>query len=253
MRKMLAAVVAVAIGAVGVTVPAGAATTSAVAVADTLLPGQKLLPGQFIRSKNGQFALQLQKHGDLTLTRSGGPVVWRSGTSRWNTVLVMGQDGTMSIIWGRTTIWSIGAKSAGAKLVLPDTGNLAIYNTRGKAVWNRHMVIGTLMPGSQIRGVDTAGRDVTLYSVNRVYTVQMRADGNLVLLRNGKTVLWSSNTTNWPNSSAWISPLGRFAVRNQNGEETYVIDTRRPGTVLQVRDDGHLLLIHGRTIFKTLH
>jgi hypothetical protein len=95
--------------------------------------------------------------------------------------------------------------------------DLAIYNTRGKAVWNRHMVIGTLMPGSQIRGVDTAGRDVTMYSVNRVYTVQMRADGNLVLLRNGKTVLWSSNTTSWPNSSAWISPAGRFAVRNQNG------------------------------------
>jgi hypothetical protein len=32
-----------------------------------------------------------------------------------------------------------------------------------------------------------------------------------------------------------------------------VYDTRRPGTVLQLRDDGHLLLIYGRTTVKVLH
>lgn len=166
----------------------------------------------------------------------------------------MGQGGSLEIIYGRTKIWSIGANSPGAKLVLPDTGNLAIYNTRGKAVWNRHMVIGTLMPGSKIRGVDTYGRDVTMYSLKRLYTLQMRADGSLVLLRSGTTtVLWSSNTPGWPNSTAWVRPDGRFGVLNQNGEETYVYDTRRPGTVLQLRDDGHLLLIYGRTTVKVLH
>jgi hypothetical protein len=255
LRAVAALAAAVAISSIGVTTADAASTSTAqaAAVSDTLLPGQKLMPGQFIRSKNGLYTLQMQKHGNVTLTRAGYPTLWSSGTYRWNAVLVMGQDGTMAVIWGRTKIWSIGAKSPLAKAMLPDNGNLGIYNTRGKAVWNRHMVIGTLMPGSQLRGVDAAGRDVTMYSVNRVYTVQMRTDGNLVLLQNGKTVLWSSNTPGWPDSSASIGAGGRFAVHNQNGEETFVIDTRRPGTVLQVRDDGHLLLIYGRTIFKTLH
>jgi hypothetical protein len=180
-------------------------------------------------------------------------VLWSSGTYRYNAVLVMAKDGTLQIIWGRTRIWSIGAYSPGAKLVLPDTGNLATYNTRGKAVWNRHMVIGTLMPGSELRGLDAYGRDVTMYSTNRVYTVQMRTDGNLVLLQYGKTVLWSTNVTGCPNSSASIGVRGRFSTYNQNGEETYFIDSRRPGTVLQLRNDGRLLLIHGRTIYRTLH
>lgn len=70
-------------------------------------------------------------------------------------------------------------------------------------------------------------------------------DGNLALLENGTTVLWSTKVTGWPNSSAAIDANGRFAAHNQNGEETYVIDTRRAGTVLQLRPDGHLLLIHG--------
>jgi hypothetical protein len=260
LRAAAALAASVAAVATGVALPANAttasttSTTSAAAAATTLLPGQSLKAGQYIRSANGLYTLQMQNHGNVTLTKKGSSVVlWDSGTYRFNAVLVMAQDGTLQVIWGRTRIWSIGVNSPGAKLVLPDNGNLATYNTRGKAVWNRHMVIGTLMPGSDLRGVDAYGRDVTMYSTNRVYTLQMRTDGNLVLLQNGTTVLWSTNVTGWPNSSASIRADGRFATRNQNGEETYVIDTRRPGTVLQLRNDAHLLLIHGRTIYRTLH
>lgn len=260
MNKLARLCAAVGIVAVGALVSAGSANastdqaTQAAAVSDTLLPGQKLMATQYIRSKNGQYTLQMSRYGDVTLTRRGYTVqFWNSGTTKPGSVLVMGKNGSLEVIYGRTRIWSIGAYSPGAKLVLPDTGNLAIYNTRGKAVWNRHMVIGTLMPGSKIRPVDTYGRDVTMYSVNRVYTLQMRTDGNLVLLRNGTTVLWSSNTAGHPESTAWISQGGRFGVLNKNGEETYVFDTRRPGSVAQVRDDGHLLLIYGRTVVKVLH
>ena len=132
------------------------------------------------------------------------------------------------IIYGRTKIWTLGVNSPQAKLVLPADGNLAIYNTRGEAVWNRHMIIGTLMPGPQILPVDAAWRDVTMYSLNHVYTLQMRTDGNLVLLQNGKTVLWSTGKTQYPLSSAWIDSAGRFSTVNR--------DATRPGrSTLAVR------------------
>ena len=149
------------------------------------------------------------------------------------------------------TILVVGVASAQAKLVLPNTGLLGIYNTRGKAVWNRHMVIGTLMPNALLRAPDGTGRDVTMYTVNRVYTLQLLANGNLVFLKNGKTVLWSTGKTQYPGSTAWIDSSGRFGTLNRGGDETWGYDSRRAGTVVQIRDDGHFLLVNGRTVVKT--
>ncbi|MEV0284305.1 MULTISPECIES: hypothetical protein [unclassified Kribbella] len=131
---------------------------------------------------------------------------------------------------------------AGAVIVVADGPR-----SRTAAAGPATRAIGTLMRGSELSA------DVTLYATNRVYTVEMRPDGNLVLLQNSKTVLWSTNITGWPNSSAAIDANGRFTTRNQDGHETYLIDSRRPGTVLQLRPDGHLLMIHGRTTVRTLH
>ncbi|TDW17631.1 hypothetical protein [Kribbella kalugense] len=239
--------------------PAGAATTStasvtkAAAVKDTLLPGQKLLALQSIKSASGVFTLTMQRNGNVTLLQRGVvEPLWISHTFRPGSVLVMGTDGVMRIIYGRTAIWSMGVASAQAKLVLPNTGLLGIYNTRGKAVWNRHMVIGTLMPNALLRAPEgTTGRDVTMYSVNRVYTLQLLTNGNLVFLKNGKTVLWSTGKTQYPGSTAWIDSSGRFGTLNQGGDETWGYDSRRAGTVVQIRDDGHFLLINGKTIVKT--
>lgn len=224
-------------------------------MSDTLLSGQSLKSAQYLRSKNGVYTLQMQRTGNVTLTKRGSAVIlWQSNTYKRDSVLVMGADGMMQIIYGRTKIWSLGAASPKAKLVVPDNGNLAIYNTGNKAVWNRHMEIGTLMPDHVLRAVDAAGREVTLYSVNHVYTLQIRTDGNMVLLQNGKTVLWSTGVvTGWPESSGWISVNGRFFTVNRDGDETWGYDTRRSGTVVQLRNDGHLLLINGRTTVKVFH
>ncbi|WP_433163183.1 hypothetical protein [Kribbella sp. CA-247076] len=223
-------------------------------MSDTLLPGQKLKAGQYIRSKNGVYTLIMQPGGDAKLFQRGVSLpLWSSGTWHANNVLVMGIDGTLQIIYGRTKVWSMGIKSAGAKLVLPDNGNLAIYNTRGKAVWNRHMVIGTLMPQSKLHAPDPAGREVIMYAVNRAYTLKFQTNGNLVLFR-GTTALWSTGVKdNWPESSGWVNPTGAFATANRDGDLTFFYETRRPGSVLQLRDDGHLVMINGRTVVKTFY
>jgi hypothetical protein len=247
-RRLLAGLLAVGalLGGVVVAAPAEAA------VKDTLLPGQKLLALQSIKSASGVYTLTMQRNGNVTLLQRGTKdPLWITNTYRPGAVLVMGTDGVMRVIYGRTAIWSMGATSPQAKLVLPNTGLLGIYNTRGKAVWNRHMVIGTLMPNALLRGPDSAGRDVAMYSTNHVYTLQLLANGNLIFLKSGKTVLWSTGKTQYPESRAYIDSNGRFGTLNRDGDETWGYDSRRAGTVVQIRNDGHFLLINGRTIVKT--
>ncbi|TCC20957.1 hypothetical protein [Kribbella speibonae] len=252
-RRLLAG--ALTVGALlggAVLVGSTPAEAKTVAVSDTLLPGQKLMAGQYIRSKSGVFTLIMDTRGEAKLFQRGVSWrLWSSGTFRPGAVLVMGTDGTLQMIYGRTKIWSMSIKSAGAKLVLPDNGNLAIYNTRGKANWNRHMVIGTLMPQSQLHAPDPAGREVIMYSVNRIYTLKFLTTGNLVLLKNGTTVLWSTGRKNAPESYGSVGPDGTFYTFNNFGDISWMYETRRAGSVLQLRDDGHLVMVNGRTVVKT--
>jgi hypothetical protein len=228
------------------------AEAKTVAVSDTLLPGQKLMTLQSIKSQSGVFTLTMQRSGNVTLLQRGvTQPLWISGTYRPGSVLVMAADGTMRIIWGRTQIWSMGAASPNAKLVLPNTGLLAIYNTRGMAVWNRHMVIGTLMVGAVLRAPDALGRDVTLYSLDHVYSLRVLTSGDMVFRKNGTTVLWRTGKNAGPEAYANIDPNGSFCTFNNANDCVWEFATYRPGTVVQIRNDGHFLLINGRTIVKT--
>jgi hypothetical protein len=255
LRRFIAGVVAVGALAGGVAVLGGtAAQAQPAAVSDTLLPGQKLGVLQSIKSKSGVFTLTMQRSGKVTLLQRGVTYpLWQTEYYRAGSVLVMGQDGWLRVIWGRTQLLAIGVTSAGARLVLPNTGVLATYNTRGKAVWNRHMIVGTLTPGVKIVAPDAQGREVTMYSANRVYTLRLLTNGNLVLFKNGTTVLWSTGKTKYPGSSGWIAADGTFMTVNAFGDISWSYMTRRAGTVAQVRDDGSFLLINGKTVVKTFH
>jgi hypothetical protein len=252
-RRLVAGVLAVgALLGGAVLVGSAPAEAKTVAVSDTLLPGQKLMGGQYIRSKSGVFTLIMDSRGEAKLFQRGVSWrLWSSGTWRAGSVLMMGTDGTLQIIYGRTKIWTMSIKSAGAKLVLPDTGNLAILNARGKANWNRHMVIGTLMPQSQIHAPDPGGREVIMYSVNRIYTLKFLTTGNLVLYKNGTTVLWSTGKKNAPESYGSVGPDGTFYNFNNFGDVSWMYETRRAGSVLQLTDDGHLRMVNGKTVVKT--
>jgi hypothetical protein len=252
-RRLLAGMLAVG-AMLGGSVLVGSAPAEAktVAVSDTLLPGQKLMTLQSIKSASGVFTLTMQRSGNVTLLQRGTTQpLWESGTYRAGAVLVMAADGTMRIIWGRTQIWSMGAASPNAKLVLPNTGLLAIYNTRGMAVWNRHMVIGTLMVGAILRAPDALGRDVTLYSLDHVYSLRVLTSGDMVFRKNGTTVLWRTGKNAGPEAYAYISPNGNFCTYASSNDCVWEFATNRPDTVVQIRNDGHFLLVNGRTIVKT--
>jgi hypothetical protein len=74
----------------------------------------------------------------------------------------------------------------------------------------------------------------------------MQTDGNLVLVKNGKTPVWSTRT----------SSKGAFAVMQTDGNLVVYSAAKRPlgssktirhGAVLQLRDDGRLVIVYGRT------
>lgn len=260
LRSIAAVAAGLAIVATGAALaaPAQAATTvaestaQAAAISNTLLPGQRLLSGQYIRSTDRQWTLVMRATGNLELVRTGSGKVWESGTARAGSVMVMEKDGGFSIIHGRTKYWIGGAKaSPNAKLVLPTDGLLAIYNTAGRSVWNYKMVIETMSPGTKIYAPGGWG-PVVLFSRSRVYSLQMRPSGALELMKNNTTKLWSAPYKPYAGSWAFLSADGTFGVA-QTWDTVWTIVTRRSGTVLQLRDDGKLLLIHGRTVVKVLH
>ncbi|MFI5710913.1 hypothetical protein [Kribbella sp. NPDC051620] len=230
------------------------ATTATTAIADQLLPGQRLTAGQYIRSKDHQWSLVMRATGVLELIRTGSTREWSINTERKGSVLRMETDGTLSIIYGRTKVWSAGAKSPNAKLVLPNDGLLKILTPQGKSVWNRHMIIGTLWAGSEILPAGPRDIAMSLFSPSRVYTVQIRPNGDLELMKNNKTLLWRApDPSKTRDSIARLTPDGTFAVYNNFNIPTWSVVTKMPGTVLQLRDDGSLLLIRGRTVAKKLH
>jgi hypothetical protein len=264
--KAFSAVLAAALAAAAalVVTPAQATTTSTTstnsttqvtAIADQLLPGQRLLPRQSIRSKDGQWVLVMRVTGRLELVRnSSATPEWSIDTARKGSVLRMETDGTLSIIYGRTKVWSAGAKSPNAKLLLPSDGLLKIVTPQGGSVWNRHMVIETLWAGSELFEAGPRNIAVSLFSRSKVYTLQMRPNGNLELMKDNKTLLWRApNPGRIQGSVARLTPDGTFAVYNNMNDPTWTVVTNMPGTVLQLRDDGSLLLIRGRTVAKKLH
>jgi hypothetical protein len=254
---------ALATAAALVAAPADAATTSTTSTAqrttisDQLLPGQRLLPGQYIRSKDHQWILAMRATGKLELLRSGASTIyeWAVNTERKGSVLRMETDGSLSIIYGRTKVWSGGAKaSPNAKLVLPDDGLLKIVTPQGKSAWNRHMVIETMWPGSELWAAGPRNIAVSVFSRSRVYTLQVRPNGDLELMKDNKTLLWRApDPSKTRDSIARLTPDGTFAVYNNFNLPTWSVVTKMPGTVLQLRDDGSLLLIRGRTVAKKLH
>jgi hypothetical protein len=255
MKNKLRATVALAASAVALTAgtavlavaPASAATTSttqASYVSDTLKAGQSLKVGQYLRANGGKYMLRMDAQGFAELTRGPGyNATWTTPVSRPGAVLRLQADGNLVLIYGRTTIWKLGTNAPGANLILHNDGVLSLYNARGIAVWNHHMILGTM---GQMEALRT---DNVMISRNHVYTLKMQTTGDLQLLKNGKTVLWHSKTAGHPGSYALVQggDLGGFAVLSASKQTLWSAKATTHDAVLVLRDTGALDLVWGRT------
>ncbi|MDX2969170.1 hypothetical protein PWY87_30650 [Kribbella solani] len=222
---------------------AGTATTAvtrAAAVPDVLLPGQYLKPGQYRRSKNGIYALVMQADGNAVLIKGRTPI-WATMTNRKASTLIMQRDGNLVVISGRTPVWASGTDgSTGAHLEIQNDSNLVIYNTRHKAAWSRYMIMVTLGSGRNLTWPNA------LYSHNRIYRLQLQSDGNAVIVKNGRTPIWSTKTIS-KGGYATMQTDGNFVVYSAAKRPLWATKTVRHGAVLQMQDDGNLVVVYGRT------
>ncbi|GAA0943245.1 hypothetical protein GCM10009554_36410 [Kribbella koreensis] len=222
------------------TTQASSATTTA-AVSDLLKPGQILKPGQYRRSKNGVYTFIMQADGNAVLYKNGKTPVWSTATNKKSSAIVMQKDGNLVVISGRTPVWASGTHgSTNAILAVQNDSNLVIYNSRGKAAWSRWMVMVTLGAGRVL----PAGQ--MLYSHNRIFRLQMQSDGNAVIVKNGKTPIWSTRTIS-KGAFATMQTDGNFVVYTAKKKPLWSSRTTRKGSVLQMQDDGNLVVVYGRT------
>jgi len=111
-----------------------------------LLIGQGLVPGQSLKSANGNLTFVMQTDGNLVLYDWYNQPLWASHTNGKTNVwyLVMQGDGNLVIYdCHNHPLWASGTNGKpGATLTVQDDGNVVIYDTNNHPLWATNTEIG---------------------------------------------------------------------------------------------------------------
>jgi surface antigen len=179
--------------------------------------GQRLNANQYILSGNGQYALLMQRDGNLVLYGHGqdgpGRALWNSGTAGHNGAnLVVQGDGNIVIYHDGKALWS--TKTYGTsvnRLVVQGDGNLVAYNGSSEAKWASDTVVGRNLTDKGSDKLVTGQKLLAgeyIQSEDKRYTLLVQKDGNLVLYGPGYHVLWSSRTGGRGSSESYLGVQG---------------------------------------------
>lgn len=186
-----------------------APSRSAVRPTATLVEsGRLLVDGQYVDSPGGQYRLEMQSDGDLSLSVAGGRVLWESGTSdSQGAFAIMQSDGNFAVysssdrlLWETDT-----GGNPGADLAVQSNADLVIYGASGP-LWSS----GTANPELDVGEHLDPGW--YLQSADGVCRLVMQADGNLVLYSARGRTLWESGTPDSPGASAVMQADGDLVV-----------------------------------------
>jgi len=108
-------------------------------VSDVLASGDRLAPGDFRRSPNGEFELYYQHDGNLVLYRvNDGQALWATMTSQPGEVAMQGDGNLVVYNAGGSPLWWSGTQGhPGAWLAVQSDGNLVVYDDYGYPLWWR--------------------------------------------------------------------------------------------------------------------
>ncbi|MEZ5286364.1 MAG: hypothetical protein R2712_16450 [Vicinamibacterales bacterium] len=108
-------------------------------VSDVLASGDRLAPGDFRRSPNGEFELYYQHDGNLVLYRvNDGQALWATMTSQPGEVAMQGDGNLVVYSAGGAPLWWSGTQGhPGAWLAVQSDGNLVVYDDYGYPLWWR--------------------------------------------------------------------------------------------------------------------
>jgi len=202
-----------------------------------------LRAGWFITSPSGQYKLLMQDDGNLVLqSEGGGGTFWNTQTNGNRGAHAEVQTDGNFVIYrddSRTSVlWSGGsAGHPGAIVRLQDDGNVVTYaNGQVVAKWDSYN--SRLDPGEMLKP------GWSILSPNRLNTVVMQTDGNLVLYRSGAAT-GLSNTNGHPGAYAVMQAAdGNLVVYGTPGP--WNSGTRYwPGAYLDVQNDGRAVIYGG--------
>jgi hypothetical protein len=159
------------------------------------------------------------------------------------------------MVWGKTT--EVGCGSA-------DVGQTRVFvcryyptgNTWGEAPYSRARVasapgstdnLAILHPGQRLRPGQY------MQSNNKLHTLIMQKDGNVVLYDHNSHALWSTNTGGLITPREFVMQTdGNLVLYSTDGRARWASNTwNNPGAFFDVQDDGDLVVYKARSTVET--
>jgi hypothetical protein len=105
---------------------------------DQMLPGQMLMPGQFMFWGGTTWVLANQTDGNVVLYDDKNIVRWQTNTQGKVGIFTMQTDGNLVHYGPAGAVWQSGTSGhPGAKMELqPADGNIVVYGTDGRPLWS---------------------------------------------------------------------------------------------------------------------
>jgi hypothetical protein len=213
------------------------------ASARNLNPGESLQQGAQLWSDNNQYVLTLQTDGNLVMYGPSG-AVWATRTGGSGaTVAVMQADGNFVLYnSANKAVWDTETFRPNSTLAVQDDGDVAIYWQR--SIWTTNTQDpSSIQPGSQNRILSPAQSIQAGQSVSTgAYFFILQADGNLVLYKNGGTVVWATYTQNRGVTQAVMQADGNFVIY-AGATPVWATNTDgNSGSIFAVQTDGNLVI-----------
>ncbi|GLB09219.1 hypothetical protein AtubIFM57258_005131 [Aspergillus tubingensis] len=125
-------------------------------MSNTLRNGQWLLPGQSLKSDNGNTELCVQSDGKLAFYQYGNCIFQNTAEQREDIKgLKMQEDGNLclhttrgDIIWHTETAYPRGDSSV--YCIVQDDGNIVLYKSNGSPIWASDTREGTYSGGGSV-------------------------------------------------------------------------------------------------------
>lgn len=231
-----------------------------------LSPNQVMRPGNFLKSKSGQYTLSLREDANLVLN-DGSTDIWIANAdqpfsdtlplhkkpSKTPITFVVSHSGFLEDPI-RKRVWRAGSTDTSDKsawfhshLCVQDDGNIFIMDIR--ELWNGNPSLPFMVKSRNLIEVDadTALVPGQQYGAG-TFKIVFQQDGNLVILDASGNTTWTSATVNKGAASAIMQSDGNFVIRDASGAVVWQTSTGGHSDAwLAVQDNGKLIVIKETT------
>lgn len=216
----------------------------------SMAPGDRLLSRKTAQGRR-EFRLDYQSDGNLVLYDEGGKPLW--ATDEWIPGGRVTMDRALSLtvrnaagrIWPQPPF----AHPEGCRLVLHDDGNLVVYTQDDRPVWSP--CTGNAIRAAtynRVRAFESVEPQFPIRSPSGVFTLELTAEGVLVLAENGTPTRKARMTRPRRGSVCVMRPDGELVVYGDPRDRRRHQITFRsgtaaaPGAELVLHDEGNAVI-----------